>query len=108
MNSTQIYKVIGLMSGTSLDGVDIAYCTFTFEQGWTFRLEAAQTVQYPAAWAATLRTAHTLSAEELLTLDSEYGAYLGSLCNAFIRKNKIKGSALYCFARPHNFPPTRK
>jgi anhydro-N-acetylmuramic acid kinase len=91
MNSTQIYKVIGLMSGTSLDGVDIAYCTFTFEQGWTFRFEAAQTVQYPAAWAATLRTAHTLSAEELLTLDSEYGAYLGSLCNAFIKKNKIKG-----------------
>ena len=78
------------MSGTSLDGVDIAYCTFTFEQGWTFTLEAAQTVPYPAAWTATLKSAHTLSAERLLALDSEYGTYLGSLCNTFIRKNKIK------------------
>lgn len=78
------------MSGTSLDGVDIAYCTFTVEQGWTFRLEAAQTVPYSAAWVAKLKTAHTLSSEKLLTLDSEYGAYLGSLCNVFIKKNKIK------------------
>lgn len=78
------------MSGTSLDGVDIACCTFTFERGWTFKLEAAQTVHYPSAWAAKLKTAHTLSAEKLLTLDSEYGTYLGSLCNAFIKKNKIK------------------
>jgi anhydro-N-acetylmuramic acid kinase len=91
MNSKQLYKVIGLMSGTSLDGLDIAYCTFTFEQKWTFNLEASQTVQYPAAWAAKLKTAHTLSAEKLLTLDAEYGTYLGSLCNAFIKKNKIKG-----------------
>jgi anhydro-N-acetylmuramic acid kinase len=90
MNSKQLYKVIGLMSGTSLDGVDIAYCTFTFEQGWTFNLEAAQTVQYPAVWTARLKTAHTLSAEKLLALDSEYGTYLGSLCNAFIKKNRIK------------------
>jgi anhydro-N-acetylmuramic acid kinase len=90
MNSKQIYKVIGLMSGTSLDGVDIAYCTFTFEQGWTFRLQAAQTVHYSTAWTVKLKTAHTLPAEKLLTLDSEYGSYLGSLCNAFIKKNKIK------------------
>lgn len=78
------------MSGTSLDGVDIAYCTFTYDQGWTFNLETAQTIQYPAAWAAKLKTAHKLSVEKLLTLDSAYGTYLGSLCNVFIKKNKIK------------------
>lgn len=90
MNSKQLYKVIGLMSGTSLDGVDIAYCTFTFDNGWSFNLESAKTVPYPSAWSTKLRTAHTLSAEKLLALDAEYGAYLGSLCNTFIRKNKIK------------------
>lgn len=78
------------MSGTSLDGADIAYGTFTFERGWTFTLEAAQTVRYPAAWAAKLKTAHTLPAERLLALDSEYGTYLGLLCNAFIKQNKIR------------------
>lgn len=80
------------MSGTSLDGVDIASCTFIFDKGWTFELNAAQTIRYPAAWISKLKNAHTLSAEKLLALDSEYGTYLGSLCHAFSKKNKIKGT----------------
>lgn len=90
MNSKQIYKVIGLMSGTSLDGVDIAYCTFSFDSGWTFKLESAETVTYPASWTTALKNTHTLSAEKLLALDAAYGKYLGALCNAFIKKKKIK------------------
>lgn len=90
MNSGQIYKVIGLMSGTSLDGVDIAYCTFTFEGKWSFKLEYAQTIPYGSVWVNKLRNAHMLSSEKLLALDADYGMYLGSLCNAFIKKNKIK------------------
>lgn len=78
------------MSGTSLDGVDIACCTFTYDSGWTFKLESSRTVSYPAAWSKKLKQAHTLSAEKLLALDAEYGSYLGSLCNSFIKKNKIK------------------
>ncbi|HET9053581.1 MAG TPA: anhydro-N-acetylmuramic acid kinase, partial [Cyclobacteriaceae bacterium] len=68
MNSQQIYKAIGLMSGTSLDGVDIACCTFRFDGHWGFSLEAAQTVPYSARWVSTLKSAHTLSAEKLLML----------------------------------------
>ncbi|HMV08293.1 MAG TPA: anhydro-N-acetylmuramic acid kinase [Cyclobacteriaceae bacterium] len=90
MNSTQIYKVIGLMSGTSLDGVDIAYCTFRYNNGWSFELEAAQTISYAPSWNKKLMSAHALSAEQLLALDAEYGTYLGTLCNAFIKKHKIK------------------
>ncbi len=78
------------MSGTSLDGVDIAFCTFVFDKGWSFTLEASQTIQYPTAWSSKLKSAHTLSAEKLLALDVEYGTYLGSLCNTFVKKNKIK------------------
>ena len=78
------------MSGTSLDGVDLAYCTFSFEERWAFKLEAAQTISYPAAWIKKLKSAHSLSAEKLLMLDVEYGAYLGSLCKNFLVKNKIK------------------
>lgn len=77
------------MSGTSLDGVDIAYCTFRYDNGWSFELEAAQTIPYPAAWSKKLMTAHTLSAEQLLALDAAYGVYLGTLCKAFITKHKI-------------------
>lgn len=79
------------MSGTSLDGVDIACCTFSFDGRWNFSLEAAQTIPYTAAWISKLKSAHTRSAEKLFVLDAEYGTYLGLLCNSFIKKNKIKG-----------------
>lgn len=91
MNSTQIYKVIGLMSGTSLDGVDIACCTFRYNDTWSFELEAAQIIPYTPSWSKRLMRAHTLSAEQLLALDAEYGTHLGTLCKAFIKKHKITG-----------------
>ena len=40
------YKIIGLMSGTSLDGVDIAYCEFSFDTVWSFQLIHAETIVY--------------------------------------------------------------
>ena len=79
------------MSGTSLDGVDIAYCTFRLDMGWSFELEAAQTIPYTSVWSNKLKNAHTLSAEKLLALDAEYGSYLGKLCESFIKKHKIEG-----------------
>lgn len=78
------------MSGTSLDGVDIAYCTFSYDSGWTFKLEKGETVAYSSSWTTALKNAHTLSADKLFALDAAYGKYLGSLCNSFIKKNKIK------------------
>lgn len=78
------------MSGTSLDGVDIAYCTFSFDSGWTFSIETAETISYSSFWTRELKGAHTRSAEKLLALDAAYGKYLGSLCKDFIKKNRIK------------------
>lgn len=89
MDSKQKYKVIGLMSGTSLDGVDIACCTFSFKKQWQFTIEKAETVQYTPSWLKKLKEAHTLPSDTLLELDSSYGTYVGTLCKKFIRKNKI-------------------
>lgn len=90
MDSKQKYKVIGLMSGTSLDGVDIACCVFSFNKQWQFTIEKAETISYQSSWLKKLKEAHTLPASELIELDNAYGKYLGDLCKKFISKNKIK------------------
>lgn len=77
------------MSGTSLDGVDIACCTFSFKKRWTFAIEKAETVRYSGEWFKKLKDAHALSAQQLLELDHAYGKFLGTLCKNFIKKNKI-------------------
>ena len=90
MDSKQKYKVIGVMSGTSLDGVDLAYCTFSYKNGWQFIVQFSETVEYSGNWAKKLSTVHQLSAPDLLKFDVSYGEYIGSLCQNFISKNKIK------------------
>jgi len=85
------YNIIGLMSGTSLDGLDIAYCAFNFKRGvWTYKIEKAQTISYNANWKNKLGNAHKVNAEKLCALDAEFGSFIGKQVLAFCRKNKIK------------------
>jgi len=84
-------NVIGLMSGTSLDGLDIAYCRFVpSSQGWTYQIIAAKTIPYSASWQAKLKTAPILSALELTVLDWEYGHYLGQCVAQFIEELNLE------------------
>lgn len=84
------YHVIGLMSGTSLDGVDLAYCTFTYKQGnWIYKLFNTATISYPEAWLYRLNTLKNASAIDYIAADQAYGAYLGELVNKFIAENNL-------------------
>ena len=79
------------MSGTSLDGLDIAYVHFGKNKGrWSFSLKKATTVRYSSAWTKKLSTAQHLTSEQLVELDSEYGQLLGKASSDFIKKNKLK------------------
>lgn len=79
------------MSGTSLDGLDIAFCKFSRQKdGWTYAIEEAETVKYSSAWQKKLATAHQLPGVDLVALDHEYGRYLGVTCKSFIDKNKVR------------------
>lgn len=82
--------VIGLMSGTSLDGVDLACCRFSYDGQWHFEVQATECIPYPTDWKKKLSTAFHMQANELTTLDREYGSYLGGLVAAFIQKNNLK------------------
>lgn len=84
------YSVIGLMSGTSLDGLDIAHCYFFEEdEKWSFQLEKAVTIPYEKEWKEKLQQAADSSAIEIAQLDVDYGRYLGTLTKEFIAKHQI-------------------
>lgn len=80
------------MSGTSLDGLDIACCSFRYTgTQWAFDIEASETIPYSTAWIKKLHTVHTLGAEDLLTLHNSYGKWLGEAVVAFRTKHALKG-----------------
>lgn len=89
MNS-DFYFIIGLMSGTSLDGIDLVYVQFHKKDYKNFKILAADTISYKDDWKEKLQTAIHFSKGKLLKLDTEYGELLGAEINVFIKKNKIK------------------
>lgn len=72
---------IGVMSGTSLDGLDLALCEFTGPADgahWQYRIIKARTVAYDEAWRSELSNIHTASALAYFMLHSRYGAFIAA------------------------------
>ena len=90
------YKVIGVMSGTSLDGIDLVYTTFNFDTTWSFQILYADTIAYNAYWNTTLKDLVLLSEIELRQIDEEYTKYLASKIKDFILRYNIKDMDAIC------------
>ena len=80
---------IGLMSGTSLDGVDLAYVRFDESPELSFEIIHAKTYFYEKKWYEKLSHAYHLNADKLTKLNVDYGFYLGELINQFINQFNI-------------------
>jgi anhydro-N-acetylmuramic acid kinase len=79
------------MSGSSLDGLDIAFVEFQETSGkWHYELKHAHCHPYSDKWIEKLAKAKNLNALEYKLLDAEYGHYCGELINKFIEKNSLQ------------------
>jgi anhydro-N-acetylmuramic acid kinase len=93
----ETYHIIGVMSGTSLDGIDIAEVTLTVENNkWSYFFMAVETVKYSVEWINKLKKAIHFSEEKLEILNQDYTKLLAKEINLFIEKNSIKNINAVC------------
>jgi len=90
------YKVIGVMSGTSLDGVDLIYVTFSLDTVWSFKIHYTETIPYEKYWYDILGNLVSFSENELKSIDENYTHYLAKFVNGFINKFDIKNIDAIC------------
>lgn len=85
------YTVLGIMSGSSLDGIDLALCKFELDKQnkWHFQILKAETHPYPDYCLKTLVALPMQSGNKLVEEDINYGKYLGEVANSFLKKHKL-------------------
>jgi anhydro-N-acetylmuramic acid kinase len=94
---TKNYNVIGIMSGTSLDGTDLAHITLTCTGGkWSFAIYEAETVAYTDEWVGRLKAAIDFDTPALHQLNEEYTVLLAQIINQFIYKHSIDNLDAVC------------
>ena len=87
----KIHKVLGLMSGTSLDGLDLAYCHIWKKlDRWKFEIKETRAISYDADMRARLQNSIDLPADELLILHNTYGSWLGQQAREFIEEKGLE------------------
>ena len=85
-----VYRAIGLMSGSSLDGLDIVFTEIQENGGkWTYEIIKADCYSYSETWIKRLKEAISLTALEYQLLHVEYGHYLGEQVNRFIEEHQL-------------------
>lgn len=91
------YNVIGVMSGTSLDGVDLAHIVLTFKGNkWSYTIYECKTIAYTNEWVSRLKAAVDFNDEELSVLNKEYTLLLGAIIKEFIAEHGLKGIDAVC------------
>lgn len=85
------YYAIGVMSGTSLDGLDIACCKFWKQTGkWNYEIRDAYTITYPGELKNQLKQASVMPGKQLFKLHKEYGLFIGEALLPFFQEKKVR------------------
>ncbi len=79
------FNVVGVMSGTSQDGLDLAFCTFGKNKtDWEYSVIKAETVPYPEYWLEMFNKTDSLSGYDFLKLHNKFGQYIADCINKFM------------------------
>ena len=90
------YNIVGVMSGTSLDGIDLCWVKFYKNSQWTFEILAAETIDYSTSTKAKLKTVLSLSSDALSQFNIEYTRQLGHHITTFLKQNNIQNLDAVC------------
>lgn len=89
------YTLIGLMSGTSGDGLDLAHCHFEYQnERWSYEILQAETRPFPDSLGKALATCHLLSGVDLALLDVTFGRWMGDQVKHFCLEQQVKPMAV--------------
>lgn len=82
--------VLGLMSGSSLDGIDMALCEFDGKPGNLYwKIIQTQCIPMPASWKERLAQLPNGSARDLAMADYEFGYFLGDMCREHFGNHQV-------------------
>lgn len=90
------------MSGSSMDGLDMAYCVLSEVGGeWTCEIEAADSVSFTEEWKEKLKNITSVGAKDLIRIHVDFGHYIGEQINAFIEKNALEHKVHFVASHGH-------
>jgi anhydro-N-acetylmuramic acid kinase len=90
-------KVVGIMSGTSLDGLDLAYCHFNELNPKEFSIIAAKTIEYPENWIHQLKNCENASARILAELHTLFSQFVAQEVKGFLKAFELPQPDLLAF-----------
>lgn len=85
------YCCVGLMSGTSLDGLDLVLCQLEQrDEVWNYKINKCTTIVYSSEWRRDLQNAPNLTALGLISLHRKFGLWIAKQVLAFIDKEDVE------------------
>ncbi len=86
-----IYHVIGTMSGSSMDGMDVVYAEITEVAGkWEYEIHATDCIPFDDFWKEKLQNFDAYKAREFAELDVKFGKWMGEKIKEFIASNQLE------------------
>lgn len=102
------HRILGMMSGTSLDGLDLALVELTNKtDGWAYRLLATEALSYAPAMRTRLEESIHIPASDLLAFHAEYGTWLGQRARQFLDKTGLEADAVASHGHTVHHRPER-